>query len=105
MAGEKDPLWENPKAKAVFMKMCGIAQKPSVDWKKFRALDTRGIFKRFDNSQLSMKFRNYHLREAGLCWYCATEPSALENGLCEACNDKVKKTNKNYYESTKDDLL
>lgn len=100
--GNNPAFWSNEKVKRIFLKMCKKCYRPSVNWKKFRDMDTNGIFEDFNNARLSMKFRNAILRDLGLCWYCGVEPVENENGLCPECEEKVKETNKNYYSSLKE---
>ena len=84
------------KVKDYFMKICEKAPKVTVDWSKFRELDTNGLFSDFTNAQLSMRFRNIRLREEGLCYYCGEREATENNGTCEVCNVKVKQANSSY---------
>ena len=88
--------FKNDKVKDLFLKICDKAPKVTVDWKKFRELDQRGLFSDFTNEQLSMRFRSFNFRRNKICWYCGEEEATENNGCCRVCSEKVINCNKNY---------
>ena len=94
----------SPELAKKFMEICDQSLKSTVDWAAFRIYDKKGIFEGLNNAKLSMKFRRYNLIKQGLCWYCGLcEIEIPSNSLCLECNEKVKKTNKDWREKENGD--
>ena len=92
--GVPNKKWNDPKIVKKFMKLCDKAQKPSVDWVKFRELDKDGTFLEFDIHSLSSHFRKIRLMEGGLCWQCGkNRPAKDEGGLCMECRTYFREHN------------
>jgi hypothetical protein len=91
-----DVTFRKESVKKLFMNLTKKAEKVSVDWAKFREVDKHGIFEDFTNAQLSMKFRNFSLRESGMCWHCGKEEATEKNGTCKNCAPLIKAYNHNY---------
>ena len=89
MRKSSDSFWCQEKVKKVFMILCKKSFEPSVNWNKFRQFDPKGIFSKYANAQLSMKFRKLWLIENGLCYYCGIN-SPNKAGLCDSCYTRIR---------------
>lgn len=99
--GANDQAWKDPNVLSVFDKLCHKAQRPSVDWKKFRSLDRRGIFKKYSDIELSARFRKFRLIKEGLCWQCGKEPPLKKGSLGANCYKMMRERNKTRYKEGK----
>ena len=61
----KTGFWSNEKVLKYFNKLCKKSEKRTVDWKKFRQLDKKGIFNEYNLFYLRVK-RNQVMSEVDI---------------------------------------
>ena len=80
------------------MTLCRKSNRESISWDKFRDNDTKGIFNRFSNGILSVKFRILKFIELGLCWNCGKNEPIYKDGVCEKCKEHLHILSINFHQ-------
>jgi hypothetical protein len=94
MRNNRMGFWTNEKVKMLFNAYCKIASRPSVNWKKFRSTDKKGIFSRYNDAYLSLMFLKEYRRGMGICIYCGKEKAIADKDCCKKCDIKINRKKK-----------
>ena len=85
----KTGFWTNPKVKRFFDALCERSEvtKVSIDWSKFRQLDRKDRFERYNNSYLSLMYLKRKRELQGICVQCGIRKNMEEKNICKSCYD------------------